>query len=97
MTRELVITDNDVPTVVLKAIKKGRKIVAVKQLREATGLGLANAKVVVDRIAMQYANSKPELAARNASTREVSSGPRIMVLTIALLSAYWLWRQYFPV
>lgn len=59
MKPENVITEQDLPPDVLQAVKSGRKIVAIKLLREATGLGLANAKVLVDRAAARYVESNP--------------------------------------
>ena len=49
MKTEVIVTDNQLPPDVIKAIEDGRKVEAIKILREATGLGLANAKVLVDR------------------------------------------------
>jgi len=49
------ITENDLPPEVIRAIEQGRKIEAIKLLREATGLGLANAKVLVDKAGRQHA------------------------------------------
>jgi hypothetical protein len=49
MKTEVVITDEQLPSAVIRAIEQGRKIEAIKILREETGLGLANAKVLVDR------------------------------------------------
>lgn len=37
------------PADALEAVRQGRKVEAIKILREETGLGLANAKVLVDR------------------------------------------------
>jgi hypothetical protein len=48
MGSETVITANDLPSDVVAAIKSGQKIEAIRLLRLATGLGLANAKVLVD-------------------------------------------------
>lgn len=48
MGKEVVITANDLPQDVVDAIKSGQKIEAIKLLRISTGLGLANAKVLVD-------------------------------------------------
>lgn len=53
MKTKTVITENDLPAEVLRAIEQGRKIEAIKLLRDATGLGLANAKVLVDKAARQ--------------------------------------------
>ena len=49
MKSEVIVTDSQLPREVIKAIEDGRKIEAIKILREATGIGLANAKVLVDR------------------------------------------------
>jgi ribosomal protein L7/L12 len=54
MKNETVITVNDLPSDVIEAIKEGRKIEAIKRLRIATGLGLANAKVLVDAAARKH-------------------------------------------
>lgn len=49
MKSEVIVTEDELPADVIAAIKEGNKIKAIKLLREATGLGLANAKVLVDR------------------------------------------------
>jgi len=59
MESETTITDQELPPDVLRAVKSGRKIEAIKLLREATGLGLANAKVLVDRAAARHGESNP--------------------------------------
>lgn len=47
------------PAEVLEAIKQGRKVVAINMLRESTGLGMANAKVLVDRVSSKVAPRPP--------------------------------------
>ena len=49
MNAEVIVTEQELPPEVIEAIRQGRKIEAIKILREAKGLGLANAKVLVDR------------------------------------------------
>ena len=49
MQPEVIVTDTELPAKVMEAIVDGRKIEAIKMLRESTGLGLANAKVLIDR------------------------------------------------
>lgn len=39
---------------VLQAVAAGRKIEAIKRLREETGLGLKEAKAAIDRLAHQH-------------------------------------------
>ncbi len=55
MNSEVVLTEQELPTEVIRAIESGRKIEAIKILRETKGLGLANAKVLVDRAASRLA------------------------------------------
>jgi hypothetical protein len=58
-TKTEAITENDLPPEVIRAIEQGRKIEAIKLLREATGLGLANAKVLVDKAGRQHGPRNP--------------------------------------
>ncbi len=58
MSAEVVITENDLPAEVVAAIKDGRKVVAINMLMAATGMGMANAKVLVDRASARL-NPKP--------------------------------------
>lgn len=59
MKSEVIITEQQLPPDVIAAIQQGQKIEAIKLLREATGLGLANAKVLVDRAARTHGPQKP--------------------------------------
>ncbi len=58
MKSEVIVTQSQLPADVIRAIEKGRKIEAIKILREATGLGLANAKVLVDRAWLSHGPRK---------------------------------------
>lgn len=58
MKSEVIVTQNQLPADVIRAIEKGRKIEAIKILREATGIGLANAKVLVDRAWLSHGPEK---------------------------------------
>lgn len=59
MKSEVIITEQQLPSDVIAAIEQGQKIEAIKRLREATGLGLANAKVLVDRASRTHGPKKP--------------------------------------
>lgn len=59
MKKEVIVTDKDLPPDVIRAVQQGRKIEAIKLLRDATGLGLANAKVLVDKAARQHGPGNP--------------------------------------
>ena len=58
MKSEVIVTEDELPADVVAAIKQGNKIKAIKLLREATGLGLANAKVLVDRASRTHGPKK---------------------------------------
>jgi hypothetical protein len=90
MGKETVITANDLPPDVVEAIKGGHKIEAIKLLRMATGLGLANAKVLVDAGARLHGVQSRHPAMVDASSS--SNGLLKMALLLALaFGAY----QYF--
>jgi hypothetical protein len=88
MSSEIVISDSELPPEVVKAITQGRKIEAIKLLREATGIGLANAKVLVDRAVRRHAEINPQMP---NSIKEVGSG-KLVGLTLLLVIAYGLYR-----
>jgi hypothetical protein len=52
----------ELPTEAMLAIRSGRKIEAIKIVREQTGLGLAEAKRVVDQAARAAEPQMPRLA-----------------------------------
>ena len=84
MSSEIVVTDEELPSNVQEAIAAGRKIVAIKLLREATGLGLANAKVLVDRAAARHAEQNGGMA---APREEGGSGRLLVALALIGLAA----------
>ena len=88
MRSEVIITETDLPQDVLRAIQDGRKIEAIKLLREATGLGLANAKVLVDRAARQHA---PPTSHPGFGEPE-SAVPRLMKSLFVTLLLFGLYR-----
>jgi hypothetical protein len=49
MSAEVVITEHELPSDVISAIQRGRRIEAINILRESKSMGLANAQVLVDR------------------------------------------------
>lgn len=59
MKSEVIVTENELPSVVIDAIRGGRKIEAIQLLQESTGLGMANAKVLVDRAWRTHGPKKP--------------------------------------
>lgn len=89
MKSEVIVSAAELPVEVLHAIEKGRKIEAIKILRERTGIGLANAKVLVERVSRQFAekNPHPELV-------ESGSGlPRLLTSLLLTLLLYAVYRH----
>ncbi len=87
MSNEIVIGDGDVPQEVIQAVVDGRKVVAIKLLREATGLGLANAKVIVDRLASEHGPEPTYLDFSDSNGRS-----RLLPLAALLAGAAVAWR-----
>ena len=90
MNSEIVVTDEQLPGNVREAIAAGRKIEAIKLLREATGLGLANAKVLVDRAAARHAQENGGMAA----PREESNSGRLLAALVMIALAVAAYRYF---
>ena len=88
MKSEVIVGDDELPAEVLQAIREGRKVVAIKLLREATGLGLANAKVLVDRAAARHQQTHPGAS----GMREESNTGRFLMVILVLVVAVALYR-----
>lgn len=87
MKTRSVITENDLPPEVVRAIQQGKKVEAIKLLREGTGLGLANAKVLVDKVARQHGiTSRPSGFIEEESN--VGSLLKALVLALAVYAFY---------
>ena len=82
----------DVPTDVMRAVTAGRKIEAIKLLRAQTGIGLIEAKEVVDSLA----GADARFAARHPAAPRNDTGVGRLVLVLLLLGACvaaYLWMQ----
>jgi hypothetical protein len=91
MKSEVVITEQQLPGDVIAAIEQGQKIEAIKLLREATGLGLANAKVLVDKASRTHGPKKP--IPNFADQSEGVSGLAISLGLVLLIVAAWYFYQ----
>lgn len=89
MKPEVIVTDAELPVEVLRAIEKGRKIEAIKILRERTGIGLANAKVLVERNARQFAEQNP----RPGLTESGSGMPRLLLSLLLAVLIFAVYRH----
>lgn len=92
MKSEVVITEGELPDDVVEAIRQGRKVVAIKMLREATGLGMANAKVLVDRASARIAPRPP----RQVLMRDYNpNNARLLSMMLILVAAFAGYRLFF--
>ena len=82
MPAEVIVTDKELPSEVIRAIADGRKIEAIKILREAKGLGLANAKVLVDRASRVHGPKKPV----ESGMIEHAGSAKLIVSLVAVIS-----------
>ena len=83
---------HDVPTEVMEAIIAGRKIEAIKLLREQTGMGLMEAKELVDSVGRAEAEFGDQH--RAASRNDTGIGRFILVLLLlSVVVAGYLWMQ----
>jgi hypothetical protein len=70
----------DLPTEVILAVQSGRKLDAIRILREHTGMGLTDAKLLVDRLSEEYGSELPALSA----SREDSGNLRLLATLVIL-------------
>ena len=87
MGKEIVITARDLPAGVVSAIKSGQKIEAIKLLRVATGLGLANAKVLVDAGARLHGVKHQHISMKDP--RDMTAGLLKLLLMLMLSFSAW--------
>ena len=79
----------DLPAPVVTALSQGQKLEAIRLLREAKGIGLKEAKDMVDA----YTTSRPEPSRRLSAMQEegkMSLLRWIVLLAVLALAAYWL-------
>jgi ribosomal protein L7/L12 len=80
--------DKDLPAPVVNALSQGNKIEAIKLLREANGIGLKEAKDVVE----DYIKSQPELSIKLSAIQQETKKTLlrwVIILGALLLAIYW--------
>lgn len=88
MSSQAALTVGELPADVLAAVKSGRRIEAIRLLREQTGLGLANAKVLVDTAARQH--GVPTVAPAQVKVKAIPVGLLKTLIIVALAATiYW--------
>ena len=87
MGTEIILTEDELPANVIEAIREGRKIEAIKILREEKDLGLANAQVLVDK-AWRRHGPKKKIKSFADQPRGLGSLGK-SVLTMLIVAAAW--------
>ena len=82
-------TESELPSDVIDAINAGRKIDAIKLLREHRNLGLTEAKHIVDVYVQENAQLKT-----TRHSRAESSVTRVVLLVIVIAAAYGAYRYF---
>ena len=81
----------DIAPTILAALAAGQKIEAIKLLRGATGLGLREARMIVEQLESDYgAGSQPPPPAPGFS--EEGGAKSLVVIAVALVVGYLLYR-----
>lgn len=88
MSTEVIVTEQELPIEVIEAIRAGRKVEAIKILRESTGLGLANAKVLVER-AWRTHGPVRELPSFKDEPRPLTTLAKYLVTLFAAVAVYY--------
>ena len=82
---------DELPPDVMRALKSGRKVEAIKLLREAKGIGLMEAKDAVDRIAV----GQPQAPMPHRAAAKNDSGVGRLILVFLVLGACLAAYLYF--
>ena len=70
---------------VMQHVRSGKKIAAIKQLREEQGLGLKEAKEIIDREVAEYRRANPQAP----HIPQSSPWPKVFVIALIALGVYW--------
>jgi hypothetical protein len=77
---------------ITEAIFQGRKIEAIKQYREWTGAGLADAKAAVERLELELRKASPERFT-TAPSGKGCLGVVVMACAVAVMIILWIVRR----
>ena len=88
MSTEVIVTEQELPIEVIEAVRQGRKIEAIKILQDSKGIGLANAKVLVERAWRTHGPAR-EIPTFKDEPRALSMLAKLLVTMMAVLAAYY--------
>ena len=76
------------------ALYSGRKIEAIKQLRELSGLGLKESKDIIDRLETELRAAHPE---KFAPARKDGAGCILVLVLLAAAVGLFFWILFHPI
>jgi ribosomal protein L7/L12 len=76
---------------VIQAVDSGNKVQAIKLLREQTGLGLRDAKQVIDELARERRGREPI----DAPMTEIGGAGGMIKLIVAIVVIFLIYRMFF--
>jgi hypothetical protein len=91
MGSEVIVTEDELPTAVIDAIRNGRKIEAIKILREEKNLGLANAQVLVDKAWRRHGPEK-KIRSFADQPRGLGSLGKSLAMLLIIAAAWYFYR-----
>ncbi len=74
------------------ALSAGRKIEAIKQLRELSGLGLKEAKEIIDRLEAELRAAQPERFAKPAQGQKGCAPLLVIFLLVDAVILFFIFR-----
>lgn len=82
--------DDEQMNLLSESLKQNRKIEAIKHYREATGLGLKDSKIAVEKLHAQLRQQRPDLYPAPSQSAGCGSSAALFGLGCGL--AYFLWQ-----
>lgn len=81
----------DIAPTILAALAAGQKIEAIKLLRSATGLGLREARIIVEQLESEYGAGQQQHPPAPGFSEE-GGAKSLIVIVVALVVGYLLYR-----
>ena len=82
-------TDQELSEPVMQAVRSGQKVRAIKLLREETGLGLKEAKDIIDREVDTYRRENPHAP----MVQESTPWGKVVVTVLIIVALYWFFTK----
>ena len=91
MGTEVIVTEDELPVAVIDAIRDGRKIEAIKILREEKNIGLANAQVLVDKAWRRHGPEK-KITSFADQPRGLTNLAKSLAMMLIVIAAWYFYK-----